>query len=365
MPGPIFVVGTMRSGSTLLRLILDSHPNIAMGEETGFMGAVAATKAIPNWRYGAEWYGRLGWSEQELDVRLHDFYAGMFERFAQSHGKKRWGDKTPFHSLHMAEMRRIFPDAVFLAIMRHPGAVVSSLHKRFHYTVADAAAYWTSTNTEVLRQGEALGPDRFVLFRYEDLVTSPEPVLRELMTWLGEPWSGELLRHQQVQAAKGTPRLVDGSTSTRAPIDPGRAGAWRSALSEADLQTLTTTTEDLARFLGYVVTDPDSRTALATDGTEFPSHLLTGDGVARRRRGWTPTLTYVAPEPSAIVTDSSLADLARRAAQAEASLARLRARPAVRMSDAIRRTQRRLSLPTVAEVRTAARAMTTGRNGDR
>jgi hypothetical protein len=65
---PIFIVGTMRSGSTLLRLILDSHENIAIGEETGFMGALAANRVIPNWRYGKEWYGRLGWSEKEFDA---------------------------------------------------------------------------------------------------------------------------------------------------------------------------------------------------------------------------------------------------------------------------------------------------------
>ena len=43
--GPIFMVGTMRSGSTLFRLILDAHPRISISEETGFMGALAAAKA--------------------------------------------------------------------------------------------------------------------------------------------------------------------------------------------------------------------------------------------------------------------------------------------------------------------------------
>ncbi len=49
---PIFICGTMRSGSTLFRLILDSHPNISISEETGFMGALTATKRIPNWQHG-------------------------------------------------------------------------------------------------------------------------------------------------------------------------------------------------------------------------------------------------------------------------------------------------------------------------
>ena len=82
MQRPIFILGTMRSGSTLFRLILDAHPNIAISEETGFMGALAANKAIPSWLYGREWYRRLGWSEPEVDDRMREFYSGMFERYA-------------------------------------------------------------------------------------------------------------------------------------------------------------------------------------------------------------------------------------------------------------------------------------------
>src|SRR3954463_2695033 len=98
MPGgPIFVVGTMRSGSTLFRLVLDAHPHIAIPEETGFMGALAATKQIPGWRHGRGWFERIGWSEAEFDARLRDFYSGLFERHARSQGKQRWGEKTPMH----------------------------------------------------------------------------------------------------------------------------------------------------------------------------------------------------------------------------------------------------------------------------
>ena len=76
---PIFIVGSMRSGSTMLRLILDSHPRIAIGAETGFMGGLLATRRIPGWKHGAEWFGRIGWTEQELDARLREFYTGMYE----------------------------------------------------------------------------------------------------------------------------------------------------------------------------------------------------------------------------------------------------------------------------------------------
>ncbi|MBA2767863.1 MAG: sulfotransferase [Sporichthyaceae bacterium] len=355
MSQPIFVVGTMRSGSTLLRLILDSHENIAIGEETGFAGALAATKQIPNWRYGGEWYSRLGWSEEELDERLRDFYGPMFERHATSQGKARWGDKTPFHSWHMADLARVFPDAVFLAISRHPAAVVASLTKKFHYGVEEAADYWTSTNLEVLRHGKDLGGDRFALIRYEDIVGEPEPTLRDLMDWLGEPWSDDLLRHQAVQAAKGAPRLVDGSTSTRAPIDSARANAWRQILTTGDQETVRQRTGAVAAFLGYDAHDASRCADLTSVPPEPRRRLMTGDGLRTRHRSWSPPLALAPQDRGVVVADMSVQDMARRLAQAEASLARVRSRPVVRASDAVRRAQKRASLPNLAELRTAAR----------
>lgn len=346
---PIFIVGTMRSGSTLLRLILDGHPDIAIGEETGFMGAVAATKAIPNWRYGREWYGRLGWTEDELDERLRDFYGGMFERFAERQGKKRWGEKTPLHSEHIAEMGSIFPDAVFVGIVRHPGAVVSSLKKRFHYSVPEGATYWTGTNAEILRRAAELGDERFAVVRYEDVVTSPEPTLRALVSWLGETWSDDLLRHHDVQAAKGAPRLVDGSTSTREPIRPERADAWRDALAAPDVAELRARTGPLAHYFGYDVGDG----APAPAAPEHPgSGLLTGGRIAATEQQWSSTRQDEAAGPP-LTAAMSPEDMAERIRVLERSLHRIRSRPVVRASDAIRRAQRRLPAVSPAGVVTA------------
>src|SRR5919112_1580054 len=107
----------------------------------------------------------------------------MFERHAENQGKKRWGEKTPFHSRHIAQMATVFPDAVFVGIVRHPAAVVNSLVRKFHYEVSDAITYWDSTNKEILRRGLELGDERFALLRYEDLVEHTEETLRELVDW--------------------------------------------------------------------------------------------------------------------------------------------------------------------------------------
>lgn len=340
--GPVFVVGTMRSGSTLLRLLLDSHPSIAISEETGFMGGLAAARVIPGWRYGGEWHRRLGWTDAELDDRLREFYSGMFARHAAAQGKRRWGEKTPFHSWHMPEMARVFPDAVFLAIVRHPGAVVWSLKKRFHYGVADAAAYWASTNTELLRRGIDLKATRFALCRYEDVVGDPAQTMRDVLDWLGEPWSEDVLRHHEVQAEKGAPRLVDGNTSTRTPVRRDRVTSWAGQFSAGELTELTTATSAVADFLGYTADDPDVLRPWDVRGGY--RRLLTGDDLVERERAWPGQMLLEAPPQPAVVADVPVEEMARRVQQAEAALARIRSRPVVRASEAVRRTQRRLAL---------------------
>jgi hypothetical protein len=97
--------------------------------------ALAATKEIPHWMHGHGCFERIGWTEPEFDERLRDFYGGMFERHALNQGKRRWSEKTPFQSGHIPQMARIFPDAVFASIVRHPGAVVHSLQPKSHYKI--------------------------------------------------------------------------------------------------------------------------------------------------------------------------------------------------------------------------------------
>jgi len=333
--GPIFVVGSMRSGSTLLRLILDSHPRIAIGAETGFMGAVMGTKRIPNWKHGADWYQQIGWSEHELDERLRDFYAGMFARYAAARGKARWGEKTPFHTALIAEMAGIFPTSVFVGIVRHPGAVASSLCTSFHYAYDEALSYWTATNLDLVEAASTLG-DRFVLCRYEDLVTDGEPVLRELMRTLGEDFSPSLLQHHVVQQQQGTPRVVDGSTNTRDAIDPRRAHRWAENLTAADRSALERTAP-LAGFFGYSMSDAAER--LPLDATSQRKWTLSGDDVADRRERWQGRVDF-GSRPPVPAFEADPEELARRLRHVEAVLARTRSRRAVRLAEAVRGVQR-------------------------
>lgn len=331
---PIFVVGSMRSGSTMLRLILDSHPRIAIGAETGFFGGMLAAKEIPGWKYGKGWYHRLGWEDAEFDARLRDFYTGLFSHYAEQQGKPRWGEKTPYHTLHIEGMADLFPSAVFVGIVRHPGAVAASLRKNFHYTFDAALDYWRATNLAMVRAADAVA-DRFTLCRYEDLVLDAEPVLRELTAFLGEPWSEKLLAHHEVQRNKGAPRFVDGSTSTRDAIDSSRVDEWVRDSGPAELSALAAVAP-LATFFGYEATDPTALAPMVDDPDS--GRLLSGKDLVRRRDTWGDDIDFAEPLP-ALAIDASPEELARRVMQVEAALARTRNRRAVRWVDAVRRLQ--------------------------
>jgi hypothetical protein len=333
--GPVFVVGSMRSGSTLLRLILDSHPRIAISAETGFMGALMSTKRIPNWKYGGEWFQRINWSETELDERLREFYTGMFARYAEEQGKARWGEKTPFHTEHITTMARVFPTSVFVGLVRHPGAVAASLRTSFHYTFTEALEYWAATNLAMVDAARFLG-DRFVLCRYEDLVTDDEPVLREVMLTIGEEFSPDLLRHHDVQQQQGAPRIVEGATNTRDPVDPRRAHRWTDNLTADDRQALERLAP-LIGFFGYSPLETQDR-----DSWEAPSGrvwTMTGDDVADRRERWHERVDFDST-PQVPEIDGDPAELARRLSHVEATLTRVRSRRAVRLADAARELQK-------------------------
>jgi hypothetical protein len=248
-------MGAMGSGTTLLRLVLDSHENIAIPPETGFMRAYDAQLYTPFKASGKGWSRRLGWKQAELDELLRELYDRLFMRYAEKHGKRRWGEKTPLHTWHIDDMARLFPDAQFVGVIRHPSASVASNMRRFHLALGRTGTHWARYTGEIVRQAARLG-DRFVLLRYEDLVLDPEPVLRELLEWLGEPWSDAVLQHHAVQGERKGRKRVEGKSRRDEPIDVSRVAKWKSELPRPQQKWLTERLARRAEFFGYAMDEP-------------------------------------------------------------------------------------------------------------
>jgi hypothetical protein len=250
---PIFVIGAPRSGTTLLRLILDSHPRIQCGEETHFLREMEAI-------VGRHWplLSAYGLERDWWLARIRDFYAGFAAEVLARTGKTRWAEKDPTYTLHLELIESLFPTAQYVHLVRDGHDVVASFRDRWGYRSAARAARteWRRYVTAARRLRDRVPAARFTEVRYEDLVTRPDAVVRGLFDFLEEPYDAAVLafdtaehsgteRYRRVTAAR---RAAAGESSV---IYRSRVGAGRVSLDPFLRLLLERGSGDLLRELGY------------------------------------------------------------------------------------------------------------------
>jgi hypothetical protein len=330
MTSPVFIIGTMRSGSTLLRLMLDSHPNLSIGPESGFCRAVESIERIPDWGLGADWWARYDLTLEELDEHIRTFYDGIFSAHAASRGKKRWGEKTPFHVWHVPTLLRVFPDAQVVGIVRHPGATLVSTRK-WGYTPEDAISKWVRANAEILRRAHEQPPARFQVVRYEDLVRHPRISMESLLAFLGEPWDESVLRHAEVQREQRAPERVEGGTRPADPVDAARADLWQELITPAERRLMEQRIPtELLRVLGYDLEDASPLPRARVEGAAIRVDAVDLKALPDGKLA----AGAFDPERATLPTDPE--ELRHRLLRAERTLARLRTRRRRRLASVLR-----------------------------
>ncbi|ETX08359.1 sulfotransferase family protein [Candidatus Entotheonella palauensis] len=190
---PIFIIGCPRSGTTLLRLMLDSHPHISCGPESHFLTDLAGIVD----RHGAR-IGRFGVDRDQWYEKTAHFFHAFHMAYAQKRGKQRWAEKTPKYTRHLALVNQLFPDCQLIHMIRNGRDVVSSYHQRWGYlsAVKTAAYRWREYITLARDFGKTLPKDRYFELGYEDLVNDTEMTLRGMFEFLQEPWVPDVLNYQ-------------------------------------------------------------------------------------------------------------------------------------------------------------------------
>jgi hypothetical protein len=253
-PPPVFVIGSPRSGTTLLRLILDAHPRVSCGEETHFLRELEAIVGR-HWElvasYGLE---RAWWL-----ARIRDLYLAFQAEVLAASGKARWAEKDPTYTLHLGFIEELFPDALYVHLLRDGHDVVASFRDRWGYRSAARAARteWARYVHAATALGRRLDASRFLEVRYERLVTDPEDEARRLFDFLGEPWEPTVLdvdptRHRATERYRrfsAGRRRAAGETAT---IYRSRVGAGRSSLDPLLRGLLRRRHGPLLRELGYL-----------------------------------------------------------------------------------------------------------------
>lgn len=245
-PG-IVVLGSPRSGTTLLRRVLDAHPNIACPPETYLLSAAARflheDRFAAGLRIGVlDGLSFAGFEEAEVLARLRAMVFGFLGEYAERAGKPRWAEKTAFDAFHIERIRRLVGGHVqFVCLQRHgldvamslgdlvakTGGYVEELHdylRRYPEPHEAMARAWVDTANAVADLAET--DAAAISLRYEDLTEDPEAELRRVFEFLGEPWDEELLG----RALSDTGKLGfgDWKTYAKAEIDRSSVGRWRS-----------------------------------------------------------------------------------------------------------------------------------------
>lgn len=203
---PIFVVGCHRSGTSLVRRILDSHSRIACPPESKFILPLVGLLRDPQAMAGLD---SMGYDRDAVVASLGAFAGDFFRRYADVRGKHRWADKTPAYVDCLPELWAMFgPEARFLLLYRNGLDVAHSLtdpHRSFaavRESVARwggpqevaAGRYWSEQMMKIDRFREAHHDACFVM-RYEDLTAEPAPTLGAMFEWLDEPWEPEVMEY--------------------------------------------------------------------------------------------------------------------------------------------------------------------------
>ena len=267
----MIVLGVRRSGTTLLRVMLDRNPELAVPDESYFVPQLARRHRTPvdpaaflddlrRLPTLVDW----GLSPASVQARLRpgmttdDAIAAVFAAYAAERGKARWGDKTPLYMQHLDLLERLFPDARFVHLIRDGrDAALSFLsvqaglmtegwgHPR---DAAGFACQWATEVASARELGARVGGQRYRELRYEALVADPEGELRAVCAFAGLEYDPAMLDYvgQTDSARKAHQQRLN---------EPPRQNVrkWRTEMSESDRHAFEEVAGALLAELGYEV----------------------------------------------------------------------------------------------------------------
>jgi hypothetical protein len=284
-----FIVGVPRSGTTMLRLMLDAHPLLAIPPETYFVTNLieAAGEGADAGELADVLVGHRRWPDLALDAdelrrryealprpSAGDAIRTVFAMYAARQGKSRWGDKTPAYLTNIAEIGAALPEARFVHIIRDGRDVALSILRmperdRPMRNPRDAGAVATRWSRRIARAREqAEGLPHYLELRYEELVTKPEPVLRRVCEFAELEFAeamldyhanarGRLEEMNRDLAPRG--RLAEQPASGRiaphtlaaAPPQADRIAVWRREMTPDQLREFEADGGEMLTELGY------------------------------------------------------------------------------------------------------------------
>jgi len=280
MSNPIFIIGTERSGTNLLRLILNSHSKIAIPHPPHIMKNFFRLEPS---------YGDLSWDENfrrlirdvvtmvELhpypweikidkerifsDVRSRDLiniFFAVYDQYLDSTGKARWACKSTFMINHVALVRHYYPQAQFIYMVRDGRDVAVSAKQAIfnHYNVYYIAQLWKKEQQLGLYWLRKLPGESISLVKYEDLLSDPQKTVKSLCSFLNEPYEEGMLQFFKTPESQKSAKLSAAWKNTASPIIKDNLGKFKQSLKRQEIDLFEAISGLELDSFGYELTRP-------------------------------------------------------------------------------------------------------------
>ena len=286
-PMPI-IVGAPRSGTTLLRFMLDAHPQLAIPPETGFLtlGTESAGEgeklreqffqAVTHYPTEAPAWPDFKISEDIFRDSLQKIapfhvsegFRAFYRLYAARFGKSRWGDKTPIYCLHIDRIRQLLPESRFIHIIRDGRDVALSLRKMWFSPgeeMEKQAVYWRQYIEAGRRSG--VGHPDYLEIRYDELITKTRETLERICIFLDLSFDAGMLsfytrtperlkEHKARMLSSGVAMVTEAQRfrqqeRTTQPPDASRLNVWKREMNAAERNQFERIAGDLLSELGY------------------------------------------------------------------------------------------------------------------
>jgi len=288
-PMPI-IVGSPRSGTTLLRFMIDAHSDLAIPPETGFLTPSEklrgrGKKLREKFFQMVVNYSQPLRSWEDFEISEEDFWAALSEitpfsisegyrtfyrLYAARRGKSRWGDKTPIYCRYINSIRKVLPEARFIHIIRDGRDAALSLRRMWFspgWEIETQASFWR--DCVLAARSAGVGRDDYMEVRYEDLILNTREVLKRVCDHVALTYEDALLDYyiqapERLREHKGR-LLPDGTTvltqeqrfqqqqRTTKPPDPNCVFAWKQTMDIDEKRRFQLVAGDLLKDLGYEV----------------------------------------------------------------------------------------------------------------
>lgn len=257
---PVIIGGCARSGTTLARVILDSHKNLCCGPESGlFFRDDAGIQRLAN-KFDVP-LRKVRSMAQRSNSRA-EFIEKFFDFYARVCGKPRWAEKSPRNVQTLDYVFGVFPKARFLHMVRDGRDVACSLRTFPRHSVEEGRlkplGTWNDLGPGIERWVSDISASlayradpRYLEVRYEDLVLETRNTLQKVLKFIGEPWDDAVLRHYEISSGSRDVTKFPQNPEAVRPIIGESIGRWRRDLAATEQALFKEKAGSLLVDLGY------------------------------------------------------------------------------------------------------------------